>query len=227
MSEKRYLRNLGAITEEEQEILSRSSVAVIGCGGLGGSVIANLVRLGVGHITAVDMDSFDESNLNRQLLCTAENIGMPKAAAAERFAAAVNPAIGLRGIQTKFGRDNGAELLSGVSLVIDALDSIASRRELAQICDTLGLPLIHGAIRGWYAQVAVLPAGGVERGLRAIYPNEAAAEDKSCLAFTPAVCAGIQCAEAVKLLLGRETELVDSLMFVDLLNNECEILPLL
>ena len=227
MSEKRYLRNLGAITEKEQELLSGSSVAVIGCGGLGGSVIANLVRLGVGHITAVDMDSFDESNLNRQLLCTVDNIGLPKAEVAERFAAAVNPEIELKGVNARFDEDSAAEILRGASLVIDALDNIESRRVLAGACDALGLPLIHGAIRSWYAQVAVLPAGGVERGIRAIYPNEAAAEDKSCLAFTPSVCAGIQCAEAVKLLLGRGTELVDSLMFVDLLNSECEIIPLI
>ena len=67
---ERYLRNIGVIAEDEQELLSQKSVCVIGCGGLGGGVIENLVRIGVGKFTVVDSDVFDVTNLNRQVLST-------------------------------------------------------------------------------------------------------------------------------------------------------------
>ena len=77
---ERYLRNIGVIAEDEQELLSQKSVCVIGCGGLGGGVIEALVRIGVGKLTAVDSDVFDLTNLNRQVLSNEGNIGKAKAA---------------------------------------------------------------------------------------------------------------------------------------------------
>ena len=65
---KRYERNKNLINEDEQNILKNSKVCVVGCGGLGGYIIEMLGRLGVGNITAIDGDVFDESNLNRQIL---------------------------------------------------------------------------------------------------------------------------------------------------------------
>ena len=65
---QRYSRNLPALSRQEQELLHKKRVLVAGCGGLGGYITENLLRLGIGHITAVDGDSFDVSNLNRQLL---------------------------------------------------------------------------------------------------------------------------------------------------------------
>jgi molybdopterin-synthase adenylyltransferase len=66
--EKRYLKNEKMLTREENLSLREKKVIVVGCGGLGGHIIEQLARLGIGHITAIDGDVFDESNLNRQLL---------------------------------------------------------------------------------------------------------------------------------------------------------------
>ena len=68
MMENRYKRNIGALTIEEHEKLKQFKVCVVGCGGLGGYIIEMLGRIGVGNITAIDGDVFDESNLNRQIL---------------------------------------------------------------------------------------------------------------------------------------------------------------
>ena len=83
MESERYKRNIPAITKSDQESLKEKSVAVVGCGGLGGFVIEALARLGVGSLRLIDADSFSESNLNRQLYATEKNIGKSKAKAAE------------------------------------------------------------------------------------------------------------------------------------------------
>lgn len=90
---QRYSRNLPALSRQEQELLHKKRVLVAGCGGLGGYITENLLRLGIGHITAVDGDSFDVSNLNRQLLATEATIGKSKAEAAKERAALVNPSV--------------------------------------------------------------------------------------------------------------------------------------
>ena len=79
--EERYIRNLGALTEEECALLRTKTVFVAGCGGLGGYLIEMLLRLGVGTIRAADGDAFEASNLNRQLLSSPSALGKPKAEA--------------------------------------------------------------------------------------------------------------------------------------------------
>ena len=84
----RYDRNKTALSDWECELLAEKRIAIIGCGGLGGLVIEALARIGVGHLRVIDGDVFEQSNLNRQLLCTEEALGREKAAvAAERIRA--------------------------------------------------------------------------------------------------------------------------------------------
>ena len=91
--EKRYSRNMNMLSPEENERLRSFRACVVGCGGLGGYVIELLGRLGVGTITAVDGDVFDETNLNRQLLSTEELLGESKALAAEARMKKVNSGV--------------------------------------------------------------------------------------------------------------------------------------
>lgn len=87
----RYSRNIATLSIEENESLSKRKVCVIGCGGLGGYIIEMLGRLGVGHITAVDGDVFEESNLNRQILSDVEVLGVKKALIAQKRNMAIHP----------------------------------------------------------------------------------------------------------------------------------------
>ncbi|HTZ18035.1 MAG TPA: ThiF family adenylyltransferase, partial [Dissulfurispiraceae bacterium] len=91
----RYQRNRNTLSIEQQLALFQSRVAVVGCGGLGGYLIEELARLGVGTIVAIDPDKFEEHNLNRQILCTLETIGSPKVAAAADRVQKINPAVTL------------------------------------------------------------------------------------------------------------------------------------
>ena len=87
----RYERHVGSVGAAGQQVLLASRVMVVGLGGLGGSVLESLVRIGVGHLSGVDPDVFDASNLNRQILCTMATLGESKAVVAARRVAAVNP----------------------------------------------------------------------------------------------------------------------------------------
>ena len=200
----RYQRNRQTISTRQQLTLFRSRVAVIGCGGLGGYVLEQLARLGVGTIVAVDPDVFEEHNLNRQLLATPETLGRAKVAAAKARIAEINPAVNVIPHRTAYAPENGGELLQGADLVIDALDSISARLDLADSCAELGLPLVHGAIGGWYGQVTTQYPG--DDTLQQIYRHwqegKGVEQQLGNPAFTPATVASIQVAEACKVLLG-------------------------
>ena len=183
----RYSRNIPALSEEECALLRRKSVAVIGCGGLGGHLIELLARIGVGHIRAVDGDQFEASNLNRQLLSEEAGLGTSKADAAAARIAKINSDVRAEAVSVFLDRDNAADLIAGCDVVLDALDNITARRALGEACGAAGIPYIYGAISGWVAQAAVcLPGDDL---IARLYPDEVVIRDKSVLSFTPALCA--------------------------------------
>jgi molybdopterin/thiamine biosynthesis adenylyltransferase len=214
----RYQRNGSAISLDEQLKLFRSTVAVIGCGGLGGYVIEQLARLGLGTIIAVDPDVFEEHNLNRQLLSTPGSVGQPKVQAAADRVRQVNPAVTLLPRHMAYDSENGKLLLKEANVVVDALDSIPTRLALANTCAELGVPLIHGAIAGWYGQVTTQFPG--DKTIEALYrrwSNGSGAEKRlGNPAFTPAVVASIETAEVCKVLLGVGTTLQSRKISIDL-----------
>lgn len=217
--EKRYSRSIGAITETELIRLRASTVCVAGCGGIGGYVVEELARLGVGRIVAVDPDTFDESNLNRQILCTEHNLGRSKALEARERVEQINSGTVVTPVVAALSEENTDRILAGCDLVIDALDSAEARRLLAHACGRLGLPLVHGAINGWRAQISVLPAGS--DAFDYMYPADYKSESRpASLSFTPALAASLEAAEAVKLLCGREAALNGRLLLIDLQTME-------
>ncbi len=108
-------------------------VAVVGSGGLGGHIIELLARQGLGFMRLIDGDSSTVLNLNRQLLATERTMGMNKAAVAEARVAEVNCEVETHAVPAMFNEDNGVELLSGMDVVIDALDSINCRLLLCRV----------------------------------------------------------------------------------------------
>lgn len=224
---ERYARSIGTLTLQEIKKLQVSKAAVVGCGGLGGYVLEMLGRMGIGFLTAVDGDVFEESNLNRQLLSETALIGMPKAVAAKRRMAAVNPDCEITVQQEWLTEDNAASLLKDHDVIVDALDSIGTRRILQSAAESLNVPLVHGAIGGWYGQVTVILPGdrtldhlyreGQQRGLEKQLGNPS---------FTPALVASIQAAEVIKLLIGRGELLRNRVLRIDLLDQEYTIVDL-
>ncbi len=223
--EERYIRNIPAISAEEQAALAQKRVLVAGCGGLGGYLIEYLARLGVGAIDAVDGDVFEPSNLNRQLLSTPALVGTGKAEAARARVEAVAPGVRLRAIPVFLDGENAGGLVQGQDLALDALDNVPARLLLEDACAQAGVSIVHGAIRGWSAQVAVVPPGSGR--LRRLYGSGGGASiDRTSLPFTPPFCAAIQAAEAVKLLLGRPSSLEGQLLLADLRRMDWDLLPL-
>ena len=221
--EQRYARNIPALTEAECEILKQKRVLVVGCGGLGGHIIDQLARIGVGAIRAVDGDVFESSNLNRQLLSAVPLMGVSKAKAAAEHIARVNPEITVEAVADFVTEANVWELLADCDLVFDALDNIPSRKLLAAACAEEEIPYVYGAISGWVAQAAVsLPEDQLIEGL---YPEGVEISDKSVLCFTPALCASLQTSLGVKFLVGRPVE-TGTVYYFDLLNLEYETIPL-
>lgn len=223
---ERYSRNLPALTVQEQYLLFKSRVGVVGCGGLGGYAIEELARMGIGTIKAIDFDVFEEHNLNRQLLSQPELIGCSKAQAAIERVALINPAVRADIAAIKLDAANGSVLLEGCNVVVDALDNISSRKVLAHTCQKLNIPMVHGAIGGWYGQVATQFPG--ENTVEMLYAN---ANDESMtkpgmIVFLPAVVASLQVAEVVKIILNKGTLLRNKIMFINLLDMEMEVMEL-
>lgn len=224
----RYQRNSRTITVEQQLKLFRSRVAVVGCGGLGGYIIEELARIGIGEIITIDPDVFEDHNLNRQLFSSLLTLGQAKTEAAAKRISEINPAVTVKPIQTSFSSANETELFAGVGVVADAVDNVSTRLEMAEACERLNIPLVHAAIAGWYGHVCTIFPG--EKSLQKIYQNydggTGIEQDLGNPAFTPAVVAGFEVAEICKILLGKKGVLRNRKLTIDLLNMEIEEIAL-
>ena len=218
----RYQRNRTTVSTEEQLQLFKSRIAVIGCGGLGGYIIEELARLGVGQIIAIDPDIFEEHNLNRQLLASPNTLGQAKVDAAVARINEINPAVTVTPVKDAFSTANGSELLQGVTVAVDALDSIAFRLELAETCTRMDIPMVYGAIGGWYGHVATQLPGDttVQRTYCNWVEGKGIEKQLGNPSFTPAVVASLQVAEVCKIILGKGELLRHRKLTIDLLEME-------
>jgi molybdopterin/thiamine biosynthesis adenylyltransferase len=224
MLKNRYQRNMNLMTPDENQALRGKRVCVVGCGGLGGYVIEMLARLGVGMITVIDGDVFDETNLNRQLLSEEGLIGQSKAQAAKIRIQKVNSEVMVQPEPVFLKEENAATLVADHDVVLDALDNISSRRILERACEVQGIPLIHGAIAGWYGQVTTIMPG--THVFSKLYPEAADKGIETELgnpSFTPALVASIQVSEALKVLLKKGEPLEGKLLTLNLLDHEYQI----
>lgn len=222
----RYIRNRNTISIDENELLARSKVCVAGCGGLGGYVVEMLSRIGVGHITVIDGDAFDVSNLNRQILCDARTLGRNKAQCASERMEIVNPHVNITVIEQRIDSENAFRIVSGHDIIIDALDNIDARIALEKAAEKSNTVLVHGAIAGFFGQVTVVYPG--EGTISRIYGNSVQGIEKQLgnPSFTPALVASIQSSEAIKVLLGKGEILRNRLLMLDLLNHDYEIIDI-
>ena len=221
--EDRYLRNIPALSHDECNLLRHKRVLVVGCGGLGGHLIDQLTRIGIGCIRVVDGDIFDETNLNRQLLSEIPLLGTSKAKAAADRIRRINPDVSIETIPEFMTKENVYQFVSGCDAVLDGLDNIESRKILSAACADANIPYIYGASSGWVAQAGISMPG--DKLIDTLYPADTLLTDNSVLSFTPALCASVQTSLCVKLLTGRPVE-TGTVYYFDLLNLEFETIPL-
>ena len=136
-------RQNNLIGQEQSSRLEGARIAVIGLGGVGGGAVEALARCGIGNLFLMDGDVFDETNLNRQILCTLKDIGRPKAEAAEERVKSINPECRVTAVNAVLGKDN-IEILNGFSpdCVIDAVDQVTAKLLIIQWCKENGVYVI-------------------------------------------------------------------------------------
>ncbi len=226
----RYARNFQSISLEEQERLANARVCVVGLGGLGGGVVEILARMGVGTLDLVDGDCFDETNLNRQLLSSEKDLGVPKAQVARERVAAINSTVNVNTFNTFLSRENAQEIMGHAQVVVDCLDSIAHRFLLQDLAQNRNIPLVSGAIAGTAGQVTVIYPE--DPGFQLIYgepdgnKRSGIEEQLGNLAHCALLVASLQSSEVLKVLLGRGKILRNRLLICDLMTNSFEVMQL-
>ncbi len=204
MMEERFIRSLGPLTEEELAVLCGKKVFIAGCGGLGGYLVEYLLRLGVGEIIAADGDCFELSNMNRQILCTEESLGLNKAEAAAERAACIAPGTVFHAYPHMLTEENLPDLIRGCDAVLDGLDSASGRRLLKAACDLERLPYIFGGVSGWTAQAALsLPGDGL---VELLFPAGQETMPNNVLSFVPPLCASLEVSLCVRYLVRKPAE---------------------
>lgn len=216
---ERYCRNQHSITVKEQISLLQSEVVVIGQGGLGGTVTELLSRLGIGALTLVDGDTFEESNLNRQILCTTGNLGKSKAEAGRDRVQAINPAIEVKSIHEFVDKNNATSIIKDANVVVDCLDSISTRFIVEQVCKEEKIPMVSAAIGGSVGQATVVFPE--DDGLRLIYgnsngPDKGIETHQGTLAYAATLMAAVQCAEVVNLICTGTSSLHNHLLIAEI-----------
>lgn len=219
ISVQRYQRNLGTVGFEGQTKLLESRVVIVGLGGLGGYVLEELSRIGVGYIVGIDHDVFDQTNLNRQILSSEQNLGKSKVEEALTRVKAINSTVEFTSLASNLDKVD-VQVYHNCNLVFDCLDNIQDRLKLAKICLAANIPLLHGAIGGWYGQVGVIWPG--DNVLEKMYENRKSGIEKQLGTppFTAATCASIMTAKGVKLLTGQYKKQKEEILFFDLLNDQ-------
>lgn len=230
MEQERYRCNTQTFSWEELELIRQKKVCIVGCGGLGGHVCQTLARFGVGALTLIDGDVFTESNLNRQVFSTTKTLKQNKANATKAALIDINPDVAVTAHPVMLSETNVCDLLRNHDLVVDCLDNIKTRFMVADACSDLNIPLIHGAIAGFYGHVAnIFPGDGL---LKLIYPdvNNSAKGLETALGnppFTPQLVAALQCSEALKLLAGSRNVLRNAMLHIDMLENSYDLIELI
>ena len=156
-----YERQLGLpeIGSAGQACLQSSAVLVIGAGGLGSPVLFNLAGAGVGRIGIVDVDAIAASNLNRQFLYTAADIGQPKAEVAANRIRAYHPDLVIEPFPLRLNEAHALDLFPSFDLIVACVDNNATRRLINRICHQLGKPLVDGGIRGFSGYCTLIEPG--------------------------------------------------------------------
>lgn len=222
----RYLRNVGTIGLDGQIKLLQSTVAVVGAGGLGGTVIELLARQGIGRLIIIDDDCFAEENLNRQIMSTEENLGQYKVVVSAKRVKEVNSATTVVTFRERLTTDNAHSLLSGARVVVDGLDNLSSRMAVEQICRQLAIPYVYASIGGYNGQImTVFPE---DLGLSSLYgsfsdvmPERGIETTTGNPPTTVALIAALQVQEVVKIITGVGTPLRNQVLMIDA--RECAI----
>ncbi len=219
---------------EGQEKLKSARVLVIGAGGLGSPLLLYLAAAGVGTIGIVDYDVVDETNLQRQVLFTVDDVGKPKADTAAKRLAALNPLIQIVPYSVPFTSANAMEIIRGYDVVADGTDNFQTRYLINDACVMLGKPNVYGSIFQFDGQVSVFnytdAGGNLGPNYRDLYPTPPppgmvpSCAEGGVLGVLPGIVGALQANEVLKVITGCGEPLSGKLFLFDALKFETRIL---
>ena len=212
-----FEKNMDFFTLSQDEKIRQTKVAVIGAGALGQMAAHQLVRSGFEQLILVDGDVLEYSNFNRQLYATDSTVGRSKVEVLKAGLLDIHPQIDITTYETFLNGNNGKELVSEADIVVDCVDDMETKVYLEKLMDELNIPLVHGAVEGWYGQVTTIFPG--DRVLEQLYMNR---KEQKVTALMPTVSAvaALQVGEVIKFATGSRELLHRKVLFVDMLNSD-------
>ncbi len=228
---QRFSRHLllDEVGDDGQRRLSAARVLVIGAGGLAAPVVSYLSAAGIGHLTVVDDDVVDLSNLQRQVLFTEADVDTAKVEAAQRYVGQHNSGIEVVAINERFAASNALEIAADHDVVVDATDNFPTRYLINDACVLLGLPLVWASVEQFAGRAAIWSAGEGPC-YRCVFPEiPPAGAVPSCseagvLGVLPGVMGMIQATEVIKLVLGAGEPLIGRMLVHDALSQSWDTL---
>lgn len=219
----RYSRHilLDEMGIEGQERVLAAHALIIGAGGLGSPAALYLASAGVGHITLVDDDVVDLTNLQRQIAHTTARVGRPKVDSAAEAIAAINPDVRVTRLQTRVDAAALERLVQDATVVLDCCDNYTTRHAVNAACVRHRKPLVAGAVIQFDGQITVVdPRDAQSPCYACIFAPDAEFEEARCSTmgvFAPlvGVVGAMQAAEALKLLAGIGPSLAGRLLMLD------------
>jgi len=210
----RQMRILGFGVEGQRKLKS-ARVLVAGLGGLGCPASIYLAAAGVGKLVLVDREKVELSNLNRQILYWASDVGRPKVSVVAEKILRLNPDVEVEALALEINEDSVRDLVKKVDVVVDGMDNYKAGFLINEACVTYGKPFVHAAVYGLEGQLfTVLPGRGP--CLRCIVPSDPPEQGSvPVLGATSGVMAALEVMEVVKLVVGLGRPCIDKLLVFD------------
>ena len=219
---------------EGQKKLKAARVLVIGSGGLGSPVLLYLAAAGVGHIGIVDFDVVDDSNLQRQVLFTVEDIGKSKSETAKKRLLALNPHIEVKVYNTRFTKDNALDIIKDYDVVADGTDNFPTRYLVNDACVLSGKTNVYASIFQFEGQVSVFnytdKNGVTGPNYRDLFPEPPPpglvpnCSEGGVLGVLPGIIGSMQANEVIKVITGVGETLSGRLFLFDAASFSTRIL---
>ncbi|MBE6488770.1 MAG: HesA/MoeB/ThiF family protein [Methanosphaera stadtmanae] len=220
--EQMISRQKDIFTSQQQEKIRNTNITVLGCGGLGGTVIEQLVRAGFENLTIIDQDVFDYTNMNRQIRSNLDTINKSKVETTKYESLKINPDLNIRTIDTTITEDNVSDILKGSDILIDAVDNVYTRVIISRECTRQKITFIHSAVEKTQGQLTVFTADtpSYEELFRLKskdkeltddvvgYLKNLSSEKPQVLGTTPSIFAALEVTEALKYVSGDENLLL-------------------
>lgn len=230
ITNKRYCRQTAYFGEANQKKLSKASIAIVGCGGLGSNAAELLTKAGIGSIKLIDGDIVDYSNLHRQHLFTEQDAkkSLQKATALAEKLRELNSEVKIEAVTEDLDKKNVEKVVEGRDIVLDGLDNMQSRFILNEVCDKLRVPWLYASCIRAVGYASFIANGGsclncFVKKLPVAIENCRAA---GVLSTTTTLASSVQVNEAIKYLTGSKPTLISKLFIFDLEKMRFEIVKI-